>query len=155
MAMPKSVTRINKKGITYTSYVDQASYTIKELTRAALKDSAKIIRYHAKKLVPVDTGTLKSNIGTWVRYDKITNAMWLQIGVYDAKTSKKKGKTPAYHTHLLEFGTRKMAAQPFLTPSVFDHIDEIRDAQAQYLSAIETEQNIKSLIDERDEQTDD
>ena len=43
--MPKSVTKYsNKNGITFVSSVDRANYTIQELSRAALKDVAKVLR---------------------------------------------------------------------------------------------------------------
>lgn len=45
MAMPKSVMKIRKKdGVTFESKVDQASYTIDELSRRALYDTAKFVR---------------------------------------------------------------------------------------------------------------
>ncbi len=44
MPMPRSVTKINKNGVKFTSSVDRANYTIEELARAALRDSAKLIR---------------------------------------------------------------------------------------------------------------
>ena len=49
MGLPKSVTKVDKKGnVTYKSNVDQINYTINELTRAALRDVAKMLR---KKLI--------------------------------------------------------------------------------------------------------
>ena len=44
MPMPKSVVKIKKDGIEFTSNVDRVQYTIEELTRAALRDAAKLIR---------------------------------------------------------------------------------------------------------------
>ena len=44
MSAPKSVTKINKNGVTYTSNVDAAKYYIFELSRAALRDVAKYVR---------------------------------------------------------------------------------------------------------------
>lgn len=42
--MPRSVTRINKKGIKFVSNVDRVQFTIRELCRAALRDTAKFLR---------------------------------------------------------------------------------------------------------------
>ena len=44
MSAPKSVTKINKNGVTYTSNVDAAQYYIHELSRAALRDVGKFVR---------------------------------------------------------------------------------------------------------------
>ena len=45
MSAPKSVVKVNKNGVTYTSNVDAAKYYIHELSRAALRDVGK----HVKK----------------------------------------------------------------------------------------------------------
>ena len=49
MGLPRSVTKVDSKGnVTYVSSVDRVQYTINELCRAALRDSAKFIR---KKMI--------------------------------------------------------------------------------------------------------
>jgi len=65
MSMPKSVVKFKKGEVEYTSNVDACEYTLKELSRAALRDVARMARRYAKKEVPVVTGTLKKNIGTY------------------------------------------------------------------------------------------
>jgi hypothetical protein len=42
--MPRSVTRIRRDGVEFISNVDRVQYTIEELVRAALRDTAKFIR---------------------------------------------------------------------------------------------------------------
>ena len=49
MPVPKSVTKINKDGVTYVSEVDKANYYIFELSRAALRDVEKFVRSEFKK----------------------------------------------------------------------------------------------------------
>ena len=44
MPMPRSVTRVNKNGVKFISSVDRVKYTMAELERAALKDTAKFLR---------------------------------------------------------------------------------------------------------------
>src|SRR5690606_41326230 len=44
MPAPPSVTKIKKDGVEFTSSVDRAKYTIRELERAALKETAKFLR---------------------------------------------------------------------------------------------------------------
>jgi hypothetical protein len=154
MPMPKSVTKINKNGVTFISDVDRAEYTLQELTRAALKDVAKMLRYYGKKEAPKFSGEYKSNIATWVRYDKKTNQIELQFGIYSTSTAKKKGKTPIYFAHIIEFGSRYMPGINFLKTIVLDRLKEIQEIEGKYLSAIENESNIQSLIDESDEVND-
>jgi hypothetical protein len=43
MGAPKSVIKLDKNGIKYTSSVDTCSYYIHELTRAALRDVGKFL----------------------------------------------------------------------------------------------------------------
>lgn len=159
MAMPKSVTKINKGGVTFESSIDKAEYTLAELSRAALRDTARLLRYKVKENIPVVTGTLKRNVGTWVRRRSDSPTPFLQVGVYNHATSKKKGLTPAYHAHLAEFGTVRSKAvnqgRGFLRPSTYDNINEIRKIQAQYLSAIENENKALGLMDESEEIADD
>jgi HK97 gp10 family phage protein len=159
MAMPKSVIKVKKDGVEYISNVDKVQYTITELSRGALRDVAKLLRRKIKDAVPVDTGTLKKNVGTWVRRSKDAGLPWLQVGVYDKKRAEKKGYAYAYHAHFNEFGTRKMQAanngRGFLRSVVQDNIDEIRKIQGQYLSAIEDENKALGLIDEEEEIADD
>lgn len=152
--MPKSVVKIKKDGVEYISSVDRAQYTLKELSRAALRDVAKLLRKRIKANVPIGEGTLEKNVGTWVRKSK-DGTPRLQVGVYDRKRAKKKGYKYAFHAHLVEFGTRKMRARPFLRPTVMDNIDEIQKIEGQYLSAIEDENRAKGLIDESEEIADD
>ena len=154
MPMPKSVTKINKDGVQFISSVDRVDYTIAELSKAALRDVAKVLRRIIKEDIAFYRGVLKSNVASWVRRDRITGEIELQIGIYSRKQSRKKNKTPVYHAHLLEFGTRNMPAQPFLTPAVTNNIKLIRDIQSKYLSAIENESKAIGLIEEGDEISD-
>ena len=135
----------------YQSNANEVKNVLSELERAALKEVAKFIRKDAKRRVPVNEGTLKKNIGTWV---KKKNAS-LQIGVYSAKNAKRKKLKVAYHAHLIEFGTVKMQARPFIRPSVMENIDQIRLIQGKYLKEIESENRARGLIDEEEEVADD
>lgn len=155
MPMPKSVTKINKDGVTYVSSVDKAMYTISELTRAALRDVAKLLRSRAKKRAPKDKGDYKKNIATWVRKDKRTGQIWLELGIYNAEQSRKKNKRPIYYDHIIEFGSRWVRKLGILRDTTFDSIDDIMRIEGQYLSAIEDENRARGLIKEEDEVSDD
>lgn len=160
--MPKSVIKVKKDGVEYVSNVDRVQYTIAELSRGALRDVAKLLRARIKEATPVQPGpaggTLRKNVGTWVRRGK-DGTPRLQVGVYDRQRAKKKGYPYAFHAHLLEFGTVKMSAanggRGFIRPPVMDNIDEIQIITGKYLSAIEDENRALGLIDEDEEISDD
>ena len=50
MSVPKSVVKVKKNGVEYTSNVDVASYYIHELSRAALRDVGKFVRAEWRKV---------------------------------------------------------------------------------------------------------
>lgn len=81
MPMPKSVTRIKKGGVTLISNVDKANYTIRELTRAAQRDTARFVRRKAvnklKKLPGMRRSKrIYSSTQYWIRSKELD----LQIG---------------------------------------------------------------------------
>lgn len=150
MPIPKSVVKINKKGIHYTSNVDKASYTIKELSRAALRDVSKMIRYKVTAKIRTLDGLshgkrAKNAVGSWLR--KIEGD--LQLGMGNAK----KGTTgDAWYAIQGELGTRNQPKRGFLKQTVMENIGEIKKIESQYLSAISGE-DAQRLIDESEEIT--
>lgn len=142
MPMPKSVIKVNKKGIQYISNVDRIKYTLAELTRAALKDVAKYLRkliiWELQKLPGMKRNKrLYNSTQYWVR-KKETD---LQIGF----------KHDSWYGVLQEFGTKTMKQLGILRNIAYNNIDEIRRIEGKYLSAIEDENRAKSLIDEDEE----
>lgn len=139
--------------VRFFSNREEVKKVMQELERAALKDVAKFLRKEIKHNVPVDEGILKKNVGSWVR--KTSNGTpVLQLGVYTRARARKKGYTYAFHAHLVEFGTVKMRARPFLKFSVMNNITEIRLIQGKYLKEIENENRARGLIDEAEEVAD-
>lgn len=159
MAAPKSVTKISKDGVQFISSVDRAEYTIKELSRAALRDTARFLRGKIKDITPTDTGDLKRSVGSWVRNSKDSDLPYLQVGVYDKERAEKKGLKYAFYAGFQEFGTSTRPAanqgRGYVRPGVEDNIDEVRKIQGRYLSKIEDENRAKGLIDESEEIADD
>ena len=139
MPMPKRVTKVLKGGIEFTSAVDRAAYTIKELTRAAQLDTAKLVRKRMieklKKLIGMKKSKrVYSGTKYWVR--KIESD--LQIGfAHDA-----------WYSARSEQGTMNQPARGILKGTVMENIDDIRRIQSQYLSAIEDELKAEALLDE-------
>lgn len=163
MPIPKSITRINKKGIQYIDNVDRVQYTIDELSRAALRDVAKFLRREIKENIPIRSGVLKENIATRIKKKE----KQLEVGIYKRKVAIKKGKKAARHSHLVQYGTKQrtskktgstrgqMPAIKFLDTTAYKNIDKIREIESKYLSAIENDNEALSLIDESEEISDD
>lgn len=143
MSVPKSVVKINKKGITYTSNVDRVSYTIKELTRAALRDVARLIKYSIRQKFNELQGMrkqskrFKASFQHWLR--KIEGD--LQIGI----------RHNTWYGVNQELGEKNQPKRDFLRSSVFENIDKIREIEGKYLSAIEDENKALTLINEEEE----
>lgn len=142
MAMPKSVTKIKKGGIEFISNVDRAQYTIQELSRAALKDVAKLLRKRMVQELKKLPGMKRSkriyrSTQYWVRRRDCD----LQIGV----------KHDAWYGGNQELGTKGMPKKGIIRETTYKNIDEIRKIQGQYLSAVEDENRAIGLIDEDEE----
>lgn len=142
MPLPKSVTKIKKDGIEFVSSVDRAQYTIEELSRAALKDVAKLIRKRiieeAKKMPGMRRSRrLYRSFQYWVRKRETD----LLIGT----------KHGTWYGEFQELGTSQQPKRGIIRDTVFKHIDDIRRIEGQYLSAIEDENRALGLIDEAEE----
>src|SRR5690554_3120952 len=142
MPMPKSVTKVKKDGIEFISNVDRAQYTIQELSRAALKDVAKLLRKRMVQELKTLPGMRRSkriynSTQYWVRRRETD----LQIGV----------KHDAWYGVNQELGTKGMPKKGVIRETTFKHIDERRKRQGKYLSAIEDENRALGLIDEEEE----
>lgn len=142
MPMPKSVTKIKKDGIEFISNVDRAQYTIQELSRAALKDVAKLLR---KRMIE----ELKKLPGMR-RHRRIYNSTqyWVRKKEADLQIGAKHG---SWYGENQELGTKGMPKLGVIRETTFKHIDDIRRIEGQYLSAIEDENRALGLINEDEE----
>lgn len=141
MPMPRSVTRIRRNGVEFISDVDRANYTIEELSRAALRDSAKLIRKRMiqklKKLRGMGRSKrIFSSTQYWVR----RRDMDLIIGF----------KHDSWYGARSELGTHNQPARGILRETVYENIDQLRMIQGKYLSAIESENRARGLISENE-----
>ena len=156
MAVPKSVTKVKKGNVEFVSSVDRVSYTITELSRAALRDSAKYIRNKIIQEIRKLPGMSRSKwpyyvVNTWVR--KRETDLMIGFG------HNKKGHSGDFWFAVRqELGTSgrvgpggsRRAAMPqrsILRRTVYDNIYQIRIIQGQYLSAISDENKALGLID--------
>jgi HK97 gp10 family phage protein len=140
MGMPKSVTKIKRDSVEFTSSVDKAKYTIAELTRAALRDTAKLIRRRildkARKMRGMKKGKRIPNaFQFWLRREGD-----LIIGV----------KHDTWYGADQELGTNNQPARHLIRDTVYENIDQIRIIQGQYLKAVEDENRARGLIDEEE-----
>ena len=161
MSVPKSVTKVytskNKYGqVEFTNNVDRVNYTIEELTRAALRDVGKVLIPKIREATPKKTGLLSKSWQKWVKKVKGDGHVELDIGVYTSKQAKKKGQSYAHHAHLILLGhytvdrKRFIPGNNFFYQVVADNLSLIRDTEAQYLSAIEDEQNAIRIAEQED-----
>jgi HK97 gp10 family phage protein len=144
MPVPKSVVKINKNGVQYTSSVDRCKYLLSELTRAALRDVARLIKYKIRQEYNKLPGMKKNSYRFkgayqhWIRKSEGN----LQIGI----------KHDTWYGVDQELGTNGQPKRDFLRKAVIDNIDEIRKIEGQYLSSIEQENIALGLINEEEDQ---
>lgn len=141
MTLPKSVIKIKKDGVEYVSSVDKAQYTIEELTRAALRDVAKLCRKRMLEKLKKLPGLKRAkrpykSTQYWVRKKDCD----LQIGF----------KHDTWYGVLQELGDKNQPARHILRGTVLENIDEIRRIEGQYLQSIEDENKALGLIDEEE-----
>ncbi|HCP14824.1 MAG TPA: hypothetical protein DIT32_03475 [Peptococcaceae bacterium] len=136
MAAPSSV-KFTKNGVEFLNNVDRVNYTIRELSRAALKDVGKYIARETRKQVKRRTGRLAKNTQYWVR-KKETD---LQVGF----------KPGGFYGIFQELGTENIPKQAALYNAVAENIPTVIQIEAQYLSALENEAKALSLIEESEE----
>lgn len=139
--VPKSVVKIKKDGVEYISSVDKAQYTIEELTRAALRDVAKLCRKRMLEKLKKLPGLKRAkrpykSTQYWVRKKDCD----LQIGF----------KHDTWYGVLQELGDKNQPARHILRGTVLENIDEIRRIEGQYLQSIEDENKALGLIDEEE-----
>ena len=147
MAVPKSVVRFKKGGVEYISSVDKASYTIVELTRAALRDAGKFIvrtaNTEAKKLKG-----LKKNRRVFGRTSTfLYNLPWAEKGLLHLEVGVTHG---TWYGADQEMGTSKQPRRRILRNSAHDNIAQIVEIESQYLSALEDEAAALRLISEEE-----
>jgi len=141
MPLPKSVIKIKKDGVEYVSSVDKAQYTIEELTRAALRDVAKLCRKRMLEKLKKLPGLKRAkrpykSTQYWVRKKDCD----LQIGF----------KHDTWYGVWQELGDKNQPARHILRGTVLENIDEIRRIEGQYLQSIEDENKALGLIDEEE-----
>jgi HK97 gp10 family phage protein len=88
---------------------------IKARVEAAITDQAENVATTARENCPVRTGALKRSIR-------------VEVGDGGMFAAVKAGGMEAPHAHLIEFGTRKMRARPYMVPALEQNKDAITRA---------------------------
>ena len=111
--------RLRANLLTFTNAVDPE-------TTSALNEVAEKIRDSAKENAPVDTGTLQKSIAkeTITHKGKVKS---IRVRAGGRVRNPKTGRLVDYASYV-EFGTSRMAAQPFLRPAYVEHRQEILKA---------------------------
>lgn len=147
MAVPKSVVRFKKGGVEYISSVDKASYTIVELTRAALRDAGKFIVRTANSKAKKLKG-LKKNRRVFGRTSTfLYNVPWAEKGLPHLEVGVTHN---TWYGVQQEMGTSKQPRRQILRNSAQNNIAQIVEIESQYLSALEDEAAALRLISEEE-----
>lgn len=146
MPLPPSVTRIKKDGVEFVSNVDRCSYTIQELSRAALRDVGKFVCITANKAAQkLYYNSLRKS--RRVRGSKGAFQYWARKQEGDLLVGIK--HSTWYGTEQ-ELGSSKMKKHGILTKAVHDNIATIIKIESQYLSALEEEAEALALISDEE-----
>lgn len=151
MAAPKSVVKIKKNGVEYTSSVDRCEYFIFELCRAGLRDVGRFLKKRFRENYYKHFGRHTGRAGRVTKYtvysSKNTQFPRISIGLRHAT----KGKVvPGFYGYFQETGTSKQPKLGILTETAQSNIAQIVEIESQYLSALEDEARALRLIDERE-----
>ena len=147
MSIPKSVVKFKKGNIVYTSSVDRVQYTLRELTRAALRDVGKFVARTCNSAAMKLPGMKKSRR---VRGKTSAFQYWVRKKEGDLQVGIKHG---TWYGEQQELGTRNQPKRGFLRTSVYDNIPTIVEIESKYLSALESEAEALRLIESEDEYT--
>ncbi|MDX9917055.1 MAG: hypothetical protein RBT15_03475 [Gudongella sp.] len=151
MPMPDAKMKINKDGVKFTSRVDAAQYTIRELTRAALGDIGRLLRYEAVKEFKLVKGVGVKQARNVIQYWNRSKETDLEIGYGNTKKNQT-GKI--WYAIPQELGINNQPKKARLRNLVYRNIPNIIKIQSQYLSALNDEARAMSLIDEEENSSD-
>ena len=103
-----------------------SAQTLHEVVDDALIAGADKVVSSAKFLVPIESGKLRSTIGhTGVLTSKKGNP-YVVISAGDASTMVNSQRGPVQLARIIEFGTQKRSAEPFLRPAMRQNAASVR-----------------------------
>lgn len=149
MSVPKSVVRFDKNGVKYISSVDRASYTIVELTRAALRDVGKFLTRTA------NSAAMKLHYNSMRKSRRVRGLTstfkyrvpWAKQGLPHLEVGV---KHDTWYGVEQELGTSQMPKHGILRGSAQDNVATIIDIESRYLSYLESEAAALRHISEKE-----
>lgn len=151
MSAPKSVVKVKKDGVEYTSNVDACQYYLFELNRAALRDVGKYVKAQFRQKFyshfERETGDAGRATSYTVLSNKNTKYPRVEIGL-------KKTQLKGVYGYEQEFGTSTVPKLGLLRESVEGNIPTIIEIESKYLSALEDEAKALALINESEYEDD-
>ena len=150
---------------TVVKFIDtshEVKQTLVKLSKSALNASAKVVRRIIRENLPTRSKRLKNHVASWAKIDYGTGQPELQIGFQSWQKVRSRGKKPSNaNPSWVEFGVSphvlrakgnvmsyndtfygKEAShggtrgQHVLRNAVYNNIEEIRSAQAEYLAEL-------------------
>ena len=126
--------------------------TRSKILRKAVNAAARPMLQQARQTVPVDTGWLKKSLAVRIQTYRNTGAVVAVIGprsgfqknrktgkrsrtAFGDKLAAKTNRRPTYYAHLVELGTIKTAARPFLGASFEAQKATALELMRQYIEA--------------------
>jgi len=100
----------------------------KNVLSGAVRAGTKPILTEAKIRVPKDTGNLKKSLGVIKRRSRDKTKLRFSI------TPRKGGKNDGFYAHMIEFGTSRQQAQPFMRPAFENKANECLSAVKDYMA---------------------
>lgn len=141
MSVPKSVTKVSRDGsVTYTSNVDAVKYTLKELTRGALRDVGKYLRKQYRLNFYARFKKISGQVGKGTSYWVRSRECDLQIGI------ARKGV--GFWGGFFEIGTSKTPKMNILRNTVYNNIPKIIEIESKYLSELNKDKPSLSGLNE-------
>ena len=158
MSVPNSVMKMKKtKGsdgyeLTFVSSVDRVNYTLRELITRANKDVGRFLVAEIRNKVRGINPFLRKARRAPERYQYwvLPKENVLVVGVENTK----KGADTAWWADQAEVGSNGQPKRSFITETVRENVDKIREIQSQYLSAINNEEEAVKLAEENERVSD-
>ena len=147
MSAPKSVVKIKKGGVEYTSNVDFVCYNIFELSRAAMRDVGKylasLMRSKARKL----PGSKKDKFVRYRTAGIIYKVPYDPNGLPHVEIGTKED---SWYTEEHERGSSAQPRRGIMKDTAYANLAQIIEIESKYLSALEDEAEALRLISEEE-----
>lgn len=143
MSMPKTVVKMKKGNVTYTSNVDQAIYSIRELTRGALRDVGKVMRSKYRQYFYKATRRHSGLAGAALQYWVRSRECDLQLGLWKTKKPSK-----GFWGGFYEIGSDspRVPKLSIMRNMVNAEIKTIVEIESKYLSALNADSSVISAV---------